>query len=387
MVRHLLTVNPGSSTLKLGMYRLADGHVESCCRGLIDLHASPPMLTVRQGSSVSGHTVDGDLSMPALAKTLAILMQAVGAPRIDAVGHRIVHGGDSFNGPALIDDTVVTAITGLIPLAPLHQPQSVRLIDALRQLLPGIQQTASFDTAFHHHQAALTRRLPLPRSLFDAGIKRYGFHGLSYSYIASTLHRSHPHLANGRVVVAHLGSGASLCALNGGRSQSCSMGFSTLDGIPMATRSGCLDPGIILHLLKQKALSLNEIEEMLYHRSGLLGLSGLSGDLRELLTSPRPEAQEAIASFNLRVAQEVAAQSVMLGGLDGIVFTAGIGEHQHQIRAGIIDHLAWLGLTLNYPANTANATCISSAASRVQILIIPTDEEQIIAEEAAGLLS
>jgi acetate kinase len=386
MVKHLLTVNPGSSTLKLAVYRATEDGLTRLCRGLIDLQGEALSLKVWRSGQVTQHDVGSSLSPPALAKILSILRQDGEIETFDAIGHRIVHGGDAFDGPALLDEAAVSTLTRLIPLAPLHQPRSLSLISMLHDLLPGIPQTASFDTAFHQGQAAWMRRLPLPRALFDAGVKRYGFHGLSYAYIASALRRSDPALAGGRVVVAHLGSGASLCAMQAGISRDCSMGFSTLDGIPMATRSGSLDPGVLVHLLKEQAMTLPELEEMLYHRSGLLGLSGLSGDIRELLASTQPSAGEAVDHFMLRIAREIAGQATIMGGLDGIVFTAGIGEHQAAIRAGIVGHLDWLGAALDDSANSIHAHKISAPSSRVQLRVIPTDEEQMIAEEAITLL-
>jgi acetate kinase len=303
-----------------------------------------------------------------------------------AAGHRVVHGGERFCGPVLIDDASFDAIADLVPLAPLHQPQSVRLIRALRDLHPNLRQTASFDTAFHATQSDLVRRFALPRDLHDRGIKRYGFHGLSYAYIAGELVRRFPALAARRVVVAHLGSGASLCGLEAGVSRDTSMSFTALDGIPMATRCGALDPGVLLHLIGQEGQSLETVNDMLYHRSGLLGVSGISGDSRVLLESSRPEAREALDLFTLRIAGEIARLAATLGGLDGVVFTAGIGEHQPPIRAAVCTRLAWLGIDIDAAANEVNAVTISAPASRIAVMVIPTDEEQVIADEAAAVL-
>lgn len=386
MVKHLLTINPGSSTLKLAVYRAADDDLSLLCRGHIDLRPDALLLEVRHQGKSTSHAVGRSLSSAELRKILSILKRICGIEHVDAVGHRIVHGGDAFSGPVMLDDAAIAALTRLIPLAPLHQPKSISLITALREALPDIPQTASFDTAFHQSQAELTRRLPLPRALFDAGVKRYGFHGLSYAYIASDLRHSEPALASGRVVVAHLGSGASLCAMQACVSRDCSMGFSTLDGIPMATRSGGLDPGVLIHLLKSDAMTLPALENMLYHEAGLLGLSGISGDIREILASSHPSAHEAIDYFVLHVARVIAAQATVLGGLDGIVFTAGIGEHQPVIRAGIVKHLAWLGAELDHDANSIHARCIETPSSRICLRVIPTDEEQVIAKEALKLV-
>jgi len=258
----------------------------------------------------------------------------------------------------------------------------MRLIRAIRHLRPDLPQIASFDTAFHRTQSDLVRRFALPRALFEEGIKRYGFHGLSYKFIAAQLARIAPDVARGRIVAAHLGSGASLCGLEAGVSRDTSMGFSTLDGVPMATRCGSLDPGVLIHLLKERRLSIGAIEDMLYHRSGLLGVSGISADSRDLIGSTAPEAHEALNLFAFRIARETVALANTLGGLDGLIFTAGIGEHQPQIREAVCRHLAWLGVTLDATANARNATRIEGTASTIAVLVIPTDEEQVIAEEA-----
>lgn len=385
-IRHVMTVNPGSSGMKLGIYRHEErDRLECLCKGAID-GLLPGHLRITVEHSTSDHAIPQFDIRQALPDIITRLCHAAGIERMDAVGHRIVHGGDRFAGPVPIDDGAMAGIAALVSLAPLHQPRSLMMLAAFRDLYPGMPQTASFDTAFHRTQPPLARRLALPRALHDAGIRRYGFHGLSYDYIAGELQRLDPALAAGRVVVAHLGSGASLCALKNGRSQDCSMGFSTLDGIPMATRSGRLDPGVLLHMMKTDGRPLPEIEDILYHQSGLFGLSGLSGDMRDLVASDRPEACEAIAIFCLSVAREIAAQATMLGGLDGIVFTAGIGEHMPVIRRQICSHLAWLGLRLDETANAAHVLRISDAGSRVACLVIPTDEEIVIARQACSLL-
>ena len=317
-----------------------------------------------------------------IEETLGWLGSHFSINALAAVGHRVVHGGDRFAGPAAVTDETLAAMEALVPLAPLHQPQSMRLIRAIRHLRPDLPQIASFDTAFHRTQSDLVRRFALPRALFEEGIKRYGFHGLSYKFIAAQLARIAPDVARGRIVAAHLGSGASLCGLEAGVSRDTSMGFSTLDGVPMATRCGSLDPGVLIHLLKERRLSIGAIEDMLYHRSGLLGVSGISADSRDLIGSTAPEAHEALNLFAFRIARETVALANTLGGLDGLIFTAGIGEHQPQIREAVCRHLAWLGVTLDATANARNATRIEGTASTIAVLVIPTDEEQVIAEEA-----
>lgn len=384
----LLTFNAGSSSLKIGLFEIASPTPKRIAAGTIDLSKTPLNLRFEEAKGSS------DLELWLLATDQDDITKAVFEwiethfehGRVTAVGHRVVHGGDRFNGPVRIDDDTLQAIEDLTRLAPLHQPQSVSFIKAVRQLKPELVQSASFDTAFHRTNADLVRRFAISRSLHNEGIKRYGFHGLSYKYIAADLARQYPVIARGRVVAAHLGSGASLCGLKNGESRDSSMGFSTLDGIPMATRCGALDPGVLLHLLSAGGHSLTEVEEILYRRSGLLGVSGISGDSRELLESDRPEAREALDLFTFRIAGEIARLAATLGGLDAIVFTAGIGENQPKIRADICLRLMWLGLDIDPAANNRNSALITSPASRVSALVIPTDEEQVIADETVDIL-
>ena len=385
----LLTFNPGSSTVKIGLFNVVEGVAVRVGQGMIDFRHQPLRLHLTNG----GKTADIPLQAAVTEDLHDVLDETLGwfaahFPLDDlvSVGHRVVHGGDRFTGPVAIDDDTLAAITELVPLAPLHQPQSVRLIRAVRHLRPHLVQSASFDTAFHRTQTDLVRRFALPRELFDKGIKRYGFHGLSYQYVIGQLAHQFPSLAQGKVVAAHLGSGASLCAFEAGKSRDTSMGFSTLDGIPMATRCGALDAGVVLHLLERQGLSAREVEGMLYEKSGLLGVSGISADSRELLASHRPEAREALELFAFRIAGEAARLATTLGGLDGLVFTAGIGEHQPETRAAVCERLAWLGVELDAQANNGNARVISSARSQVSVLVLPTDEEQIIADEAVSVL-
>ncbi len=386
----LLTFNPGSSTIKIGLFAADAAGTRRLGKGVIDLRHVPLCLHIVEGPTTAEIALKAAVTEDlheVIEETLDWLAQHFGVSALTAIGHRVVHGGDCFAGPVRITPDVVDAIAALVPLAPLHQPHSVRLIAAIEHLRPHLPQFASFDTAFHRTQSELVRRFALPRDLFDAGIKRYGFHGLSYQYVASALAAVAPEVARGRAVAAHLGSGASLCAMRDGISRDSSMGFSTLDGIPMATRCGALDPGVILHLLNQKGMTVAQVEDILYHRSGLLGLSGISADSRDLLESTAPAAREALLSFSFRIAQETAALATTLGGLDGLVFTAGIGEHQPWVRATVCDHLGWLGVRLDPTANAANATCISAPESRVAVFVLPTDEEQVIADEAFSLLS
>ncbi|MGA7780159.1 MAG: acetate/propionate family kinase [Paraburkholderia sp.] len=385
----LLTFNPGSSTIKIGLFSVIAGEAVRVGQGKIDFRHQPLQFHLTN----NGKTLEIPLKAAVtedlhdvLDETLGWFANHFALGDLVSVGHRVVHGGDRFAGPVAIDSDVLAAIAGLVPLAPLHQPQSVRLIRAIRHLRPHLVQSASFDTAFHRTQTDLVRRFAIPRELFNKGIKRYGFHGLSYQFVIRQLASQFPQLARGRVVAAHLGSGASLCAFDAGKSCDTSMGFSTLDGIPMATRCGALDAGVVLHLLEQQGLSAKEVEKMLYEKSGLLGVSGISADSRELQTSDRPEAQEALALFTFRIAGETTRLATSLGGMDCLVFTAGIGEHQPQTRSAVCERLKWLGVELDPQANDGNTRVISSARSRVAVLVLPTDEEQIIADEAVSVL-
>lgn len=384
----VLTVNAGSSSIKMGLFSVLDGQATPIGKGVIDLRALPLRL------KVSGTGPSQDIVLKAqptedlhevLDETLGWFASHFRLDDLVSVGHRIVHGGDRFDGPVAIDDATLAAMAELVPLAPLHQPQGVRLIQAIRHLRPGLLQTASFDTAFHRSQTDLVRRFAIPRAFFDQGVKRYGFHGLSYQYVSGELARRFPALKRGKVVVAHLGSGASLCALHDGISQDTSMGFSTLDGVPMATRCGALDPGVLLHLMGPGGLSLAEVEDLLYHRSGLLGVSGISADARQLQASEQPAAREALALFALRIAGEMARLATSLNGLDALVFTAGIGEHQPQVRAAVAGHLAWLGVRLDPQANDQHDVVISAPGSSVTVLVVPTDEEQVIANDTVSI--
>jgi acetate kinase len=383
----LLTFNAGSSTVKIGIFAIEDAKVRRIGKGVIDFRSKPLAFKLTEGPQAFDTLLKAELTddlHAVIDETFKLLSEHFDIGDVRAAGHRVVHGGDRFTVAAVLDDTAISAIDALTPLAPLHQPQALRFIRALKHLKPQLAQTASFDTAFHATQTDLVRRFAIPRALHDEGIKRYGFHGLSYKFIAGEVSRRLSNKA--KIVAAHLGSGASLCALEKGISRDCSMGFSTLDGIPMATRPGWLDPGVILHLLQQRKQSADQVEDLLYHRSGLLGVSGINADTRDLLEDDRAEAQEALDLFTLRIAGEIGRMSVTLGGLDAIVFTAGIGEHQPQIRAAVLQRLSWLGLAVDEKANAANGFTITTPASRITAHVIATDEEQIIAQETLSIL-
>ena len=309
-----------------------------------------------------------------------------GNARVLGVGHRVVHGGAKFSGPTVVTPSVLDDLRKLVPLAPLHQPYNLAAIEAVAARLPGVPQVACFDTSFHRGQAGVAEVIPLPRDLVRSGIQRYGFHGLSYEYIASALPQVAPEIAGGRVIVAHLGSGASLCALRNGRSVDNSLGFTALDGLCMGTRPGAVDPGVILYLFQELGLSAKEVETILYKKSGLLGISGISNDMRDLIDSREPAAQLAVDYFVYRATKEIGALAAVLGGIDGLVFTAGIGENSAAVRARICEACAWLGVDLDQEANARKTPRISRSGSRVSAWVIPTNEELMIARHTGMLL-
>jgi len=321
----------------------------------------------------------------ALERILDWLETADAAAALGGIGHRVVHGGRRFTAPVLITPETLEQLDALAPLAILHQPHNLRTIRALADRVPGLRQVACFDTSFHLSQPPLARLLALPAAVRDRGIERYGFHGLSYEHVAGTLPAHLGTAAAGRVIVAHLGNGASLCALSGGASVATTMGFSTLDGLAMGTRCGSLDPGVILHLLRE-GQTLAQLEDLLYHRSGLLGISGASHDMRDLLASDDARAALAVDFFVYRICREIGSLAAALGGLDALVFTAGIGEHAPVIRARVIAHCRWLGFELDDAANGRGGPRITTPGSRTSAWVIPTDEEQTIARHTQRLL-
>lgn len=386
----LLTFNAGSSTVKIGIFKVDGERSKRIGKAVVDFGTYPLTLHLKEGPEQFELPLKGEAGDD-LAELMDEVFRELGKHfdlnAVTSAGHRIVHGGDVFDGPVELTAETIAKVQSLTELAPLHQPQALRMIRAVRHLRPALFQTGSFDTTFHATQADLVRRLAIPRAYHDQGIKRYGFHGLSYRYVAGALVREAPDIASGKVIIAHLGSGASLCAIENGESRDSSMGFSTLDGIPMATRPGWLDPGVLLHFLGPLGKSLEEVEDMLYHKSGLLGVSGLSGDTRELIGDGGGQAQEAIDLFALRIAGEVGRLASTLSGLDALVFTAGIGENQPEVRKRIADRLLWLGVELDTAANDSNALKISTPAARVAVHVIPTDEERMIAEECLATLN
>jgi len=388
---NLLTFNAGSSSVKIGLFSVNQGVSTQIGAGAIDLRHEPLVLKLKNAGQSFEIALQEKLSEDlheVIDETLTWLDKHFSLDHLNVVGHRVVHGGDQYAGPVAVDQQVLDILATFIPLAPLHQPHSLRLIQAIRHLRPDLLQTASFDTAFHRSQSDCVRTFAIPHKWFEEGIKRYGFHGLSYQYVMRALGSHFPEYSQRKTVVAHLGSGASLCAIESGLSRDTSMGFSTLDGIPMATRCGALDPGVILYFLEHVGISASEIEHLLYEKSGLLGMSGVSAEMRDLLKSAQDSAKKAIEHFTFRIAGEIARLANTLGGLETLIFTAGIGEHQPEIRAAVCQQLAWLGVGIDSEVNASaqgEFKVLSQPASRVTVLVVPTNEEQIIADEAQAI--
>jgi acetate kinase len=389
---YAIVVNAGSSSLKFCIYRRPQtGRWALDSRGQVEGIGTAPRLRVSDGQSHS--LADSALdrlvvrdATTALDAVATWLRSHYGPSRILAVGHRVVHGGARFTGPARVTPEVVDALRALIPLAPLHQPYNVAVIEAVSVALPDVPQVACFDTSFHRGRPEVAEIVPLPKHIRDAGVQRYGFHGLSYEYIASVLPQVAPEIAEGRVIVAHLGSGASMCAMKQRRCVDSTLGFTALDGLCMGTRPGTLDPGVMLHLFQGLGLDADAVETMVYKKSGLLGISGISNDMRVLLSSTEPSARLAVDYFVYRAAKEIGALASVLGGIDALVFTAGIGENSPEIRRRICEASAWLGIEFDPEANRGTGPRISRAGSRVSAWVVPTNEELIIARHTASVL-
>ncbi|MBV6413408.1 MAG: acetate/propionate family kinase [Xanthomonadales bacterium] len=381
MTPRCLVLNAGSSSLKFGLYE-EDGTCQ--LRGVIgDLPSAPVFRARAAGVDWPQQALPGETGHESAVAWLLDRLHERGI-RFDAVGHRVVHGGMRYAEPARVDAAVLAELEALASLAPLHQGHNLAGIREIAARHPDLPQIACFDTAFHRGNADLVQRYALPDALHRAGIRRYGFHGLSYQHLAAVLPTLDARAAAGRTIALHLGHGASLCALRGGASVASSMGFSALDGVPMATRCGQIDPGVILHLLRG-GMDADAVEDLLYQRSGLLGVSGFSGDMRVLLASADAAARTAVDLFVLRIVREVGALAAMLGGLDALVFTGGIGEHAAPVRAAIVDTLGWLGARLDADANARHATRIAARDSAIGAYIVPADEEGVIAQAALRL--
>jgi acetate kinase len=384
MTNAILTLNAGSSSLKFSLFEAAGGGLTRRADGGVTGIGDSPRFQARVGGELvaeRGAPDGGGQDHEAFLDEILRFAEAqLGDDRLAAVGHRIVHGGAEFTGPARLDADVMAKLEALSPLAPLHQPHN------LARARPDVAQVGCFDTAFHHGHAAEVDRFGLPREWEARGVRRYGFHGLSYEFIAGRMRELDPDLAAGRMIVAHLGAGASLCAIQGGRSIDTTMGFSVLDGLLMATRCGALDPGVILYLAASHGLTAAALEDMLYRRSGLLGVSGISDDMRVLLASGEPAARDAVDLFVFRIVREIGALAASMGGLDGVVFTAGVGEHAPAVRERVCARLDWLGASLDAAANARGDPCISAPASRLALWAVPTDEEQVIARQTRDLV-
>ena len=390
----IMTLNAGSSSLKFAFFEVSSAmspeDLRLIIRGQIDESSTPPRLQAfdHEGGRVLDEPIEArSAANPAdlLPRLLDRTQQWIGPGAIRAVGHRIVHGGDRYLGPTLLSDDVLDDLEGLDSLAPLHQPQNLAAARMAQIAVPRALHIGAFDTAFHQTITPTARRFGLPRQLEKEGLRRFGFHGLSYEWLTRRLSVIDPLLAAGRVIYAHLGSGASLCAVRSGRSVDTTMGLTTLDGLVMSTRSGALDPGVILHLLSARGMSGAEITDLLYKKSGLLGVSGLSGDFRVLISSPSQDARDAVDLFVFRIIREIGALTATLGGLDGLVFTGGIGEHSHEVRQRVCSGLTWLGFESPSAVPAANGR-VSKPASGPSIYVFPADEERTIAAQVRTLI-
>ena len=392
MSGELLVLNSGSSSIKFALYTAAREPAR-LLHGIISGIGASPGFSAEDSDgrplpaelpAAAGSPLTHDTALARLFDWLA--RQKTGG-QLRGAGHRVVHGGERHTEPCRIDAGVLAGLEQLVPLAPLHQPHNLAAIHALKRLQPELPQVACFDTAFHRSQAAVARNYALPRELTAAGVRRYGFHGLSYEFIAGALPAHLGERAGGRVVVAHLGAGASLCAMRARQCVTTTMGFTALEGLVMGTRSGTIDPGVLLYLMREQSMTPAQVEDLLYRRSGLLGVSGLSSDMRVLLESSSPHAREAIELFCYRAAREIGSLAAALGGLDALVFTAGIGERAAAVRAAICDQSGWLGVVLDEAANRDHRAVISAPGSKVTVCVIPTDEEIVIARHTHALLT
>jgi len=387
----ILVVNAGSSSVKFQVFAVdGDGRLQRQLKGQMDGIGSRPRL---RATGAKGDTLaDRAYPIEAVADVAAGLMVAGAWLRDElritpmAVGHRVVHGGPDHDRPVLVDHGLVARLERYVALAPLHQPYNLAPIKSLLANLPALPQVACFDTAFHRGHDGVADQYAIPRQLYDEGVRRYGFHGLSYEYIARTLPKVAPDIAAGRVIVAHLGSGASMCALKSGRSVESTMGFTALDGLPMGTRPGQIDPGVVLYLLSEKRMEPGKVQDFLYRDCGLKGLSGVSNDMRELLESRDPRAAFAIDYFTYRVGLCAGMLAAALQGLDAFVFTAGIGENSDAIRSRVAERLAWLGVSLDAAENAKRSLKISQSGSRIPVYVVPTDEERMIAEHTLSVI-
>lgn len=389
MTRLVLTLNAGSSSIKFAGFQLQGQALDGALTGEVSGLGGSATFTAR---GLDGRETHRDLGHGAALDHHAAIGEITAwleSTHVDhdvvAVGHRVVHGGPDCAAPLLIDDALVARLAALTPLAPLHQPHNLAGIDAARAAFPGRPQVACFDTAFHRSHPFVSDTFALPRAFYDAGIRRYGFHGLSYEFIVKRMREIAPGLADARLIVAHLGNGASVCAIRNGRSVASTMGLTALDGLPMGTRCGQLDPGVVLYLISERGMDVAAITDLLYRQSGLKGMSGLSHDMRELEASSDPAAADAIAYFVSRVRREIGGLAAAIGGVDAIVFTGGIGEHAWRVREAVLSGLDWMGVALDVAANRVGSQRITSPGSSVTVLVVPTNEERMIAEHTLDI--
>ncbi len=383
-------VNAGSSSIKFALFRDDDGQ-SLLYRGNVEGIGVAPRLTV--DNSDGQQVIEeqwGSKELDHHSATRVILRAAIGLTggnAVKAVGHRVVHGGVLFASPTLVTQDVLASLKTLCPLAPLHQPHNLAAMEAIAAAAPHIEQVACFDTAFHQTQPALAYTYALPRKLTESGIRRYGFHGLSYEYVSGRLREIAPEVADKKIIIAHLGNGASLCAIDKGRSVATTMGFTAVEGLVMGTRCGAIDPGVLIYLMDERHMDARALETLIYKKSGLLGVSGISSDMRTLRGSDDPKAREAIALFIYRIAREIGSLAAALGGLDGLVLTGGIGQADSKTRSEVVEACAWLGAKLDEKRNAVGEGLISSTASGLPIWVIATDEERVIARQTASVLA
>jgi acetate kinase len=385
-----LTLNAGSSSLKFGVYDITGAPVERAM-GLVERIGGQPTLKANFGDDATPErrelgAEEANDHRSALATVLGLLRGRFAGLHAAAVGHRVVHGGPKYAEPMVVTPRVLDELRALSPFAPIHQPHNIAGIEAALEAFPDAVQVACFDTAFHRHQPKVNDQFALPREYYDKGVRRYGFHGLSYEYVSGEIRRFAPLLYDGRVVVAHLGNGASMCGMIGGRSMASTMGFTALDGLPMGTRCGQIDPGVIFYMVQQEGKTIDEVRDIFYTKSGLLGISGLSNDMRTLEAAGTPEADEAIDYFVFRCRRELGGLAAALGGVDALVFCGGIGENSRTIRRRVCENLDWIGIEIDRERNEGNERRISTGFSRTHVLVVPTNEELVIARAAKRFL-
>jgi acetate kinase len=391
MTRHVITLNAGSSSIKYALFAADGGQPTTLAVGLAEMVGEERHIRVRDAAGEVMHEErwhggGAGFHADALRRVLAWRQRQFPGANVVAAGHRVVHGGTHYDAPVIVTDEVLAELRTLVPLAPLHQPHNIAGIEAAREAWPHVAQVACFDTAFHRTHPFVNDVFALPRHFYEEGVRRYGFHGLSYEYVTEQLREIAPLHAAGRVVVAHLGNGASMCAIRDGLSVASSMGFTALDGLPMGTRCGQLDPGVVLYLMQSKGMDADAIADLLYRESGLKGLSGVSHDMRELEASEEPSAQQAIEYFVFRIRRELGGLAAVLKGLDAMVFCGGIGENAWRVRERVLEGMEWIGIELDRSANRHGAQLISSDRSRVRVLVIPTNEEAMIVKHTLAQL-